>query len=86
MNTPPILPQQQRENPEPHERGRPVPWGMLFLVALMTAFGVAYIATDALDAPSALGDQRDVPELRFEVLSGDDEARWVWRGVLSGGD
>lgn len=69
MNTPPVLPQQRRENPEPQERGRPVPWGMLLLAALLTAFGVAYIATNALDAPSTLGDQRDVAELRARTAA-----------------
>lgn len=65
MNTtPPILPQQERENPEPYERSRPVPWAMLLLVALVTAFGVTYIALSDLDAPSALGDGRELAELR----------------------
>ncbi len=67
MNTPPVLPQQQRENPEPHERSRPVPWAMLLLVALVTAFGVVYIVIDAPDAPSSLGDQRDLAELRAQA-------------------
>lgn len=64
MHTPPILPQQRRENPEPTERSRPVPWGMLLLVALMTAAGAAYIAADGTDSPASFGDQRDVAELR----------------------
>jgi mono/diheme cytochrome c family protein len=64
MNTPPILPQQQREHPEPTERSRPVPWAMLMLVALMTAAGAAYIAADATDAPASFGDRRDLAELR----------------------
>jgi mono/diheme cytochrome c family protein len=61
---PPVLPQQRRENPEPSERSRPVPWGLLMLVALMTAFGVSYIAVSDLDLPSSLGDGRTLAELR----------------------
>lgn len=59
-----ILPQQQREHPEPTERSRPVPWVMLMLVALMTSTGVAYIAHDATDTPATFGDQRQVAELQ----------------------
>lgn len=59
-----ILPQQQREHPEPTERTRPVPWVMLMLVALMTSTGVAYIAHDATDTPAAFGDHRQVAELQ----------------------
>jgi mono/diheme cytochrome c family protein len=69
MNSPPILPQQQREKPEPHERSHPVPWGMLVLVALMTAFGVVYIALSDLDTPSALGDGRALAELRGKTAA-----------------
>lgn len=64
MSIPPVLPQQQREHPEPHERSRPVPWPMLWLVALLVAFGVAYIALTDLSAPSAWGDGRQANELR----------------------
>lgn len=64
MDKPTILPQQQREHPEPTERSRPVPWVMLMLVALMTSTGLAYIAHDATDAPAAFGDQRQVAELQ----------------------
>lgn len=67
MNAPPILPQQRRENPEPTERGRPVPWALLMLVALMTAAGAAYIAVDGTDAPASFGDRRDVAELRSKA-------------------
>lgn len=64
MHPTPIPPQQRREHPEPTERNRPVPWAMLLLVALMAAFGGAYIATDATLAAPEFGDQRAVAELR----------------------
>jgi mono/diheme cytochrome c family protein len=47
MKEPEILAQQQRENPEPHERSNPIPWPMGLLVAAMLAFGIVYIASSA---------------------------------------
>jgi mono/diheme cytochrome c family protein len=64
MNQTPVPSQQQRENPEPHERGRPIPWFLLMLVGLMTAFGVVYITQSEIETPSVLGDQRSLAELR----------------------
>jgi mono/diheme cytochrome c family protein len=59
----PILPAQQRENPEPHENTRPVPWAVLFTVALTVAFGIVYIATSPPDLPAVFGDGRTAEEL-----------------------
>lgn len=56
-------PQQQRENPDPHEEARPIPWGLLAVVAMMVAFGVVYIARSDIESPSTWGDGRDVAEL-----------------------
>lgn len=64
MSDPRILPAQQRENPEPQERARPVPWYMLVLTAGLFAFGVIYILRSDLDGPSAQGDIRTAQELR----------------------
>lgn len=64
MTPTPIPPQQRREHPEPTERSRPMPWGLLLLAALMTALGALYIATDATPDAPTLGDQRAVAELR----------------------
>jgi mono/diheme cytochrome c family protein len=44
------------------------------LVALMTAAGAAYIATDAVDAPGAFGDQRQLAELRGKPAAPDPAA------------
>jgi mono/diheme cytochrome c family protein len=58
-----ISPQQQRENPEPHEQTRPVPWFMLALVAILFAFGIVYISQSGIESPSELGDGREITEL-----------------------
>ncbi|MBX3607232.1 MAG: cytochrome c [Piscinibacter sp.] len=67
MNDPEILPQQQRELPEPHERHHPMPWAVLWLVAAMAAFGIVYIAYSEVDTPSSWGDGRTRAELAGEA-------------------
>lgn len=69
-----IPPPQRREHPEPTEQSRPVPWGMLLAVALMSAFGAAYIATDGTPTPPELGDQRAVAELRSTAAASGNAA------------
>ncbi len=64
MNTPHILPPQERENPEPHEGQNPMPWFVIVLTALLLAFGVIYIAGTSLDHAPALGDGRTLAELQ----------------------
>jgi mono/diheme cytochrome c family protein len=66
MKEPEILAQQQRENPEPHERSNPIPWPMGLLVAAMLAFGIVYIASSEVDTPSSWGDGRTQAELAGE--------------------
>jgi mono/diheme cytochrome c family protein len=64
MSDAPVLPQQRRENPEPSETNRPIPWWVTVMVGLLAAFGVVYIATSRLlDTPSAWGDGRTRVEL-----------------------
>ncbi|MEW6704080.1 MAG: cytochrome c [Pseudomonadota bacterium] len=60
----PIHPQQQRENPEPHESANPMPWGVIVLTALLLGFGAAYIARSSLGNAPALGDGRSAAELQ----------------------
>lgn len=60
---PQISAQQQRENPEPHEQTQPVPWPLIMLVALLFAFGVAYISLSDIESPAAWGDGRQAAEL-----------------------
>lgn len=64
MNTPHILPPQERENPEPHESPNPMPWFVIVLTALLLAFGVVYIAGTSLDHAPGLGDGRSLAELQ----------------------
>jgi mono/diheme cytochrome c family protein len=70
VNGPDITPQQQRENPDPHEQGRPIPWPLLCLVALLFAFGIVYIARSDIETPAAWGDGRDMAELAGKKKGG----------------
>ena len=72
----PILPQQQRENPEPQEGSNPMPWFVIVLTALLMGFGVLYIARSAIVNVPALGDGRHHPQRasRWRRLR-----RWRWR-------
>ncbi|MFG6462070.1 c-type cytochrome [Roseateles sp. DXS20W] len=60
---PQISAQQQRENPDPHEQTQPVPWPLIMLVALLFAFGIAYISQADIESPAAWGDGRQAAEL-----------------------
>jgi mono/diheme cytochrome c family protein len=69
MTAPEILPQQERENPDPHENTNPMPWPVLLLVGALVALGVAYIADASLDTPPAWGDGRELAELQVRATS-----------------
>ncbi|MCV2438678.1 c-type cytochrome [Paucibacter sp. DJ2R-2] len=60
---PHITAQQQRENPDPHEKTNPIPWPLIILVALLFSFGIAYISTADIASPSSWGDGRVAEEL-----------------------
>lgn len=70
MSDHPVSPQQQRENPDPHEGTRPIPWPMVALVALLFAFGIVYITRSDIETPAAWGDGRDAAELAGAKKSG----------------
>jgi mono/diheme cytochrome c family protein len=70
MRNPEILPQQQRENAEPFERHRPVPWPLLAGTVLMTALGSAYIIITSPNEPAPWGDGRIATELRGAPSAG----------------
>ena len=64
MKTPEILPQQERENPEPREGSNPMPLFVIVLTALLFTFGVVYIVRTSLGNPSEWGDGRTGAELQ----------------------
>ena len=64
MTTPEILPQQERENPEPVEGANPTPWFIILLVTALFIFGVVYILRTTLNNPAAWGDGRTAAELQ----------------------
>lgn len=63
MSSPDISPQQERENPDPHERANPVPWPMILLAAVLVGFGVVYILRADIESPAVWGDGRSAAEL-----------------------
>jgi mono/diheme cytochrome c family protein len=67
---PQISAPQQRENPDPHEQGRPVPWSMRLLLAMLLVFCIAYISAADIETPAAWGDGREAAELGDGKASG----------------
>jgi mono/diheme cytochrome c family protein len=63
VNGPDISPQQERENPDPHEGTQPIPWPLVALVALLIAFCIVYISRSDIETPAAWGDGRSAAEL-----------------------
>ena len=70
MSEPDVLPQQQRENAEPYERTRPVPWFVLLVLLVMFGSGVLYILSSEANTPSAWGDGRSLAELSGAAKAG----------------
>lgn len=54
----------RREQPDPQERARPLPWYIVMLLGAMTMWGAAYIVTMPSGGDSALGDQRTLGALK----------------------
>ncbi len=54
---------QTRENPDPEEQIRPVPWVLLIGIAILFTWAVVYIATTDLTGPANWGDQRTLADL-----------------------
>ncbi len=63
MNPIDITPQQQRENAEPYEGTRPIPWFVVVLVGCLAALCIVYIVEANVDTPSEWGDSRAREEL-----------------------
>ncbi|WHZ12718.1 MAG: Copper-containing nitrite reductase [Burkholderiaceae bacterium] len=64
MTTPEVLPQHERENPEPVEGANPTPWFIIALVTALFIFGVVYIMRTTLNTPSSWGDGRTAADLQ----------------------
>lgn len=64
MNPQPLPPPQAREHPDPHEAQDPIPWPVILFLALLLAFGIAYISVARVDDPGAWGDDRTAAELQ----------------------
>jgi mono/diheme cytochrome c family protein len=54
---------EQRENPEPEEGTRPMPWSVLVLTECLVVFCIVYIGYANVDTPSEWGDGRSPSEL-----------------------
>lgn len=54
---------QQRENPDPHEQGRPAPKLVLLTVTAVFAWAIGYIVTTQRDDDPGLGDRRTMSTL-----------------------
>jgi mono/diheme cytochrome c family protein len=59
--------QRQRENEEPDESNRPLPWFLVMSLGAMAMWGAFYIVSTPSGEDSAYGDQRTVADLRPAV-------------------
>lgn len=57
-------PQRARENADPDERNRPLPWFLTMGLGAMAMWGAFYIVVTPSGESSAYGDQRTLSELR----------------------
>ena len=60
--------QRARENEEPDESNRPLPWFLLMSLGAMAMWGAFYIVSTPSGENSAYGDQRTVADLRPAVV------------------
>ena len=56
--------QRQRENQDPNESNRPLPWFLVMSLGAMAMWGAFYIVSTPSGENSAYGDQRTVVDLR----------------------
>ncbi len=63
MKNHPVLLQESREHPDPHESLNPVPVYLHWLIGILLAFCVTYIGASQIDTPSSWGDGRTRAEL-----------------------
>ena len=60
--------QRQRENEDPNESNRPLPWFLVMSLGAMARWGAFYIYSTPSGENSAYGDQRTVADLRPPVV------------------
>jgi mono/diheme cytochrome c family protein len=71
MNSNPKKPrnaQRERENEDPNESNRPLPWFLIMALGAMAMWGAFYIYSTPSGENSAYGDQRTVADLRPPVV------------------
>lgn len=72
MSTEPKKPrnaQRERENEDPNESNRPLPWFLVMSLGAMAMWGAFYIYSTPSGEDSAFGDQRTVASLRPAALA-----------------
>ncbi len=72
MSTEPKKPrnaQRERENEDPNESNRPLPWFLVMSLGAMAMWGAFYIYSTPSGEDSAFGDQRTVASLRPPVAA-----------------
>lgn len=74
MNRPGQTPQRQRENADPDEISRPLPWFLTMFLGAMAMWGAFYIYVTPSGDASSYGDQRTVTTLRPPVKATDAAA------------
>lgn len=76
--------QRQRENADPDESVRPLPWVLVMLLGAMAMWGAFYIYITPSGEDSAYGDQRTVADLRPPVAPAGGPAAIDGKQVYAG--
>jgi mono/diheme cytochrome c family protein len=76
--------QRQRENADPDESVRPLPWVLVMLLGAMAMWGAFYIYITPSGEDSAYGDQRTVADLRPPVALAGGPAAIDGKQVYAG--
>ena len=76
--------QRQRENDDPDESVRPLPWFLVMLLGAMAMWGGFYIYTTPSGEDSLYGDQRTVADLRPPVAAAGGAAAVDGKQVYAG--
>jgi mono/diheme cytochrome c family protein len=76
--------QRQRENADPDESVRPLPWVLVMLLGAMAMWGAFYIYITPSGEDSAYGDQRTVADLRPPVAAAGGAAAIDGKQVYAG--